>query len=145
LFVVSGSAALPSCGGGSGGGMTSANNPVPSITSLSPSQVAAGSAAQTLTITGSGFISSSSVTVNGISRAASYSGSSQISVGLLTSDQALTGTFPVVVTNPTPGGGSSGSANFSVVSGTPTGTFNITVTASSGTLTHNTTFTLVVQ
>ena len=145
LFVVSGLAALPSCGGGSGGGMTSANNPVPSITSLSPSQVAAGSAAQTLTITGSGFISSSSVTVNGISRAANYSGSSQISVGLLTSDQASTGSFPVVVTNPTPGGGSSGSANFSVVSGTPTGTFNITVTASSGTLTHNTTFTLAVQ
>lgn len=29
--------------------------------------------------------------------------------------------------------------------GTPTGTFNITVAASSGSLTHNTTFALVVQ
>ena len=55
-----------SCGGG--GGTTSSPgptpNPVPSIASLSPSSVMAGAAAQTLTITGTNFLSSSTVTYN---------------------------------------------------------------------------------
>jgi hypothetical protein len=49
------------------------------------------------------------------------------------------------VTNPTPGGGASSGVNFNVVTGTPTGTFNITVTATSGALTHSTSFMLIVQ
>ena len=130
---------LPGCGGGS------SSNPVPSITSLSPTSVAAGSAAQTLTVNGSGFMSASTVTLNGAAHASSFVSASQLSVPLSTNDMATTGAFPVVVTNPAPGGGSSSSVNFSVVTGTPTGAFNITVAASSGSLTHNTTFALVVQ
>jgi hypothetical protein len=132
---------LPGCGGGGG----SSNNPVPSITSLSPTSVAAGSAAQTLTLNGSGFMSASTVTLNGAAHASSFVSASQLSVPLSTNDLATIGAFPVVVTNPAPGGGSSSSVNFSVVTGTPTGTFNIMVTASSGSLTHNATFALVVQ
>ncbi len=35
--------------------------------------------------------------------------------------------------------------NFAVVSGTPTGSFNITLTASSGPITHSTTMIMNVQ
>ena len=136
---------LPSCGGGGGGGGQQ-NNPVPSIASLSPTQQAAGSQSQTLTINGSGFMSTSTATYHGLAHTVSFGSASQISIALSTPDLAATGAFPLVVTNPAPGGGSSNTANFTVVTGTPTGTFNnVTVTATSGSLTQTTTFTLVVQ
>ncbi|HET6179067.1 MAG TPA: Ig-like domain repeat protein [Candidatus Sulfotelmatobacter sp.] len=142
LFV-----SVPGCGGGGGSGSTTPppNNPVPAITTLSPSQQAAGSVGQTLTINGSGFMSSSAVKFNGVAHAPAFANSSQMSISLSASDLANLGRYPVVVTNPTPGGGPSGSVNFDVVTGTPTGSSNVTVTATSGSLTHTTTFTLVVQ
>jgi hypothetical protein len=136
--------ALPGCGGGSGGG-TVTNNPSPSISSLSPAQLAAGSGSQTLTINGSGFINTSGVTFNGLSHNATLISSTALSIQLTPADIASTGTFPVVVNNPAPGGGSSGTVNFDVVTGTPTGNFTVTVSASSGALTHNTSFTLQVH
>jgi hypothetical protein len=145
LFVLVSFVTLPSCGGGSGGGVTQPNNPVPAITTLSPTQMAAGSASQPLTVSGSGFISSSTVTLNGVSHPYTYGGSTQLLIPLSASDLASTGTFPVIVTNPTPGGGASSGVNFNVVTGTPTGTFNITVTATSGALTHSASFMLSVQ
>ena len=137
---------LPSCGGGGGGGVnTPPNNPAPSISSLSPADQAAGSQSQILTINGSGFVTSSTVTYNSVPHPVSYVSAAQISISLSASDLAATGNYPVMVTNPAPGGGPSRSVNFSVVTGTPTGTFNVTVTATSGPLVGNTTFTLVVQ
>lgn len=140
---------LPSCGGGSGGGGGPPPNPVPSITSLSPTQQAAGSQSQTLTINGSNFMSSSTATYNGTPHAVTFTSASQISIALTTADMAATGSFPVVVTNPAPGGGASSAASFNVVTGTPVGTFSVMVTATSGTapnqLQHSTTFNLVVQ
>jgi hypothetical protein len=132
-------------GGGGGGGGGSSPNPVPSITSLSPTQQASGSASQTLTINGSGFISSSAVTYNSVAHASTFLGSSQLSISLSANDLANTGTYPVMITNPAPGGGASSLVDFSVVTGTPTGTFNVTVTASSGSLTHSASFALIVQ
>ena len=135
---------LLSCGG-SGGGGGSTPNPVPAITSLSPTQQAAGSASQSLTISGSGFISGSAVTYNGVAHAATLLSGSQLSISLAATDLSATGSYPVVVTNPSPGGGASSAVNFSVVTGTPTGTFNVTVTAASGSLTHTGSFSLIVQ
>jgi hypothetical protein len=143
LVIVGLFLALPSCGGG--GTPPPPPNPVPSISSLSPTQQAAGSQSQTLTIAGSGFISGSTVTYNNVAHAATYSSASQLSISLTAADIAATGSFPVVVTNPTPGGGASSAVNFNVVTGTPTGTFNVTVSGTSGSLTHTTTFTLTVQ
>jgi hypothetical protein len=136
---------LPSCGGGNGSGGGGGNNPTPHISSLSPTQVAAGSTGQTLTINGSGFISTSSVSYNNLSHVASFVSATQMTMALSANDVASAGSYPVEVTNPSPGGGTSESSNLSVVTGTPTGSFQVTVTASSGSLTHSTTFTLVVQ
>src|ERR1022692_3945706 len=91
-----------------------ANNPQPAITSLSPSSVPAGSSPLTLTINGSGFIASSTVTFNGVSHAARFVNSGQLTITLAASDLAAAGSLAVVVSNPAPGGGSSNAAAFTV-------------------------------
>ena len=136
---------LPSCGGGSGGGVGGTSNPVPSISSLSPAQVAAGSQIQYLYINGSNFMSSSTVTYNGNFHVSSLLNPTQLQIGLESTDVATTGQYSVVVTNPSPGGGPSAPANFDVVTGTPTGTFSITLTASSGPLSNVATLSVNVQ
>jgi hypothetical protein len=145
LMIVALFVSMPGCGGGGNSVTTQQQNPVPTISSVSPTELAAGSAAQMLTVAGSGFIPGSTVTYNGALHAATYGTSTNLSIQLLAADLATIGSYPVVVSNPAPGGGASGAVNFGVVSGTPTGSFNVTVTASSGSLTHTTTFTLVVQ
>ncbi len=108
--------AVVGCGGGGGGTITppANNNPVPSITSLSPPSALVGAAAGTLAINGSNFMSSSTVTYNGVGHTATYVSASQLTISLTTGDQATAGNFPVVVTNPAPGGGASNSVNFAV-------------------------------
>src|ERR1700728_3518823 len=146
LVLLIGALFLPvaSCGGGGSGGQAT-NNPVPSLTSISPTQQAAGSTSQALMITGSGFVSGSTATYNNVSHYTAFEGASQLTIALTTNDLATAGRYPIVVTNPAPGGGVSGAVNFNVVSGTPTGSFNVTVTGTSGSLTHTTNFTLLVQ
>jgi hypothetical protein len=92
------------------------NNPGPTISSLAPSTLPVGSASQTIMIFGSGFTTSSRVTFNGVDHAPSYDNSSQLAIviTLSASDLAVAGTYPVVVTNPAPGGGASAPVNFIV-------------------------------
>jgi Immunoglobulin I-set domain len=112
---------LTACGGGGGGGSSSPPpNPVPSITSLSPSSATAGAAAQTLTITGTGFLSSSTVTYNGVAHTATFVKSTQLTISLSASDQATGGAYAVLVTNPSPGGGPSNAVDFTVNNPVPT-------------------------
>ena len=110
-LVLTSATIATSCGGGSS---LPQPNPVPSVTSLSPSFATAGAAAQTLTINGANFLSSSTVTYNGVAHTSSFISSIQLEVSLSASDQATVGTYAVVVTNPSPGGGPSNAINFSV-------------------------------
>lgn len=109
-------------------------NPVPSITSLSPSSLTVGASPQNLTINGTGFISTSAVTFNGIARIATYVSSTQLTISLTADDLATADSFPVVVTNPAPGGGPSNSVNFTVLAGGSQGTTEMLVADSSGQL-----------
>jgi hypothetical protein len=106
------------CGGSgtSGGGPPPPppSNPVPAIVSLSPNSATAGAAAFTLTITGENFLSSSTVQWNGISRVATFTSSTQLQAQITAADIASSGLATVSVTNPAPGGGNSGSAEFSI-------------------------------
>jgi hypothetical protein len=97
--------------------VSSSTNPVPVITQLSPPSASIGANLQALTITGTGFLSSSTVTFNGASRAVTAQSATQLTIALLSADVASVGAYPVIVTNPAPGGGSSAAVNFSVVSG----------------------------
>ncbi len=88
-------------------GCGASTNPVPSISSLSPASLKVGSAAQTLTINGANFLSTSTVTYNGIAHAMTYISASQLTITLTASDLYALGSYPVVVSNPVPGGGAS--------------------------------------
>lgn len=90
-------------------------------------------------------MSSSTVTYNGVLHNSSLQSPTQLQIALSPNDIATTGQFPLVVTNPSPGGGASAPMNFAVLTGTPTGTFYATLTASSGPITHNVTLFILVQ
>jgi len=100
-------------------------NPVPAITSISPSAASAGgSSPVSLTVTGTGFTSGSTVTWNGHNKAYSLSGSSCANSTTCTatvpaSYLATAGLVPITVK--TADGISSGAANFSVASAIITG------------------------
>jgi hypothetical protein len=108
----------------------SATNPVPTVTSLSPSSLTAGATAQTLTINGTGFLATSTVTFNGVAHTPAYVSASQLTISLTTADLASAGSFPVVVTNPAPGGGSSVPVSFTVTATNPIPTISLLAPAS---------------
>ncbi|MGD0220931.1 MAG: IPT/TIG domain-containing protein [Terriglobia bacterium] len=115
--------AMAGCGGGGGGGTTLPppnDNPAPTVSGISPTSATAGAAAGTLTITGTNFLSTSTVTYNGVGHTATFVSASELTISLTTSDQAAAGTYPVVVTNPAPGGGNSTAVNFTVNNLAPT-------------------------
>jgi hypothetical protein len=115
------------------------NNPVPTVTTISPTSGTAGGPAFALTVNGTNFVSTSKVTfgANGGLVPTSVT-PTQILVNIPASAIAAVSTPIVFVTNPSPGGGPSNSVNFTVNSG---GTFTVgggavTVTAgASGTST----------
>jgi hypothetical protein len=96
----SGSGSSGSGGSGGSGGTTS---PAPSITSISPTSVTAGSSALTLTVNGSDFISSSVVQVNGTTEATTYVSASQLTTTVPASEMTNGAELPVTVVSGTVG------------------------------------------
>jgi polysaccharide biosynthesis protein PslG len=99
-------------------GTTSAgnNNQVPVISGVSPASVMAGTTSQVLTVSGSGFLPTSSVNFGSSAHAATYVSATQLKITLATSDLSTAGSVQVTVTNPAPGGGTSAAAMFSITS-----------------------------
>ena len=93
------------------------NNPKPAIKTLQPMSVTAGTGGFTLTVNGSGFISSSVVNFNGKAKVTTYVSASQLTAPILSSDVATAGTPAVTVTNPAPGGGTSNAVTLTVTGG----------------------------
>ncbi len=92
------------------------NNPIPSITSLSAVSAMVGSSGFTFTVNGSEFVNGGSmVQWNGSPRSTTFVGTTQLTITINTADLASPGTFNVTVVNSTPGGGTSGTAPFTVV------------------------------
>jgi hypothetical protein len=89
-------------------------NPVPSIGGLNPARIGAGSAAFTLTVTGTGFVPSSVVRWNGAARPTAFVSSTQLSASIAAADVAVAGAAQISVFSPTPGGGPSGSLSFAI-------------------------------
>jgi len=102
---------------------TVGNNPVPTVTTISPTSATAGGGAFPLTVNGTNFISTSKVTFGTNAGLVPTSvTATQITVTIPASAIAAAGTPVVFVTNPSPGGGPSNSVNFTVNSG---GTFTV--------------------
>jgi len=108
----------PAPGGGTSGNLTftidAASNPVPTLTSLSPSSTAAGGPAFTLTVNGTNFVATSTVRWNGSNRTTTFVSATQLTAAIPASDIASQGSRTVTVFNPTPGGGTSGNQTFTI-------------------------------
>ncbi|HZV99039.1 MAG TPA: galactose oxidase-like domain-containing protein, partial [Methylophilaceae bacterium] len=90
------------------------NNPVPSVSSISPTSAAAGGPAFTLTVNGSNFVAGSTVRWNGSDRTTTLVSATQLTAAIPASDITTAGTAQVTVFNPTPGGGTSSALTFTI-------------------------------
>src|SRR5207248_2177705 len=107
------------------------NNPVPTITSISPTSTTAGSAQFTLTVNGTKFVSTSTVNWNGAPLATSFVSSTQLTAMVPAPLVATAGTASITVVNPNPGGGTSNVQMFTI-SATPVITSPLTATGQIG-------------
>jgi len=99
----------------------SSGNPVPTVNYLFPNVATAGGSSHFLTISGTGFVLSSSVTFNGVAHTTTFVGINRLSITLTAADLATAGTYPIAVTNPAPGGGTSSAVTFIVSTASPVG------------------------
>jgi uncharacterized repeat protein (TIGR01451 family) len=105
----------PAPGGGSSTAVSLAvNYPSPQISGISPSSVTTLCAGSTVTITGSGFISASTVTWSGTTHTDTYVSGTELQITLLASDVAAVGSAQIAVVNPTPGGGTSTASTLTI-------------------------------
>jgi YVTN family beta-propeller protein len=102
--------------GGSGTAQTTAqiNNPIPSLSSISPSSVIAGNPDFTMILNGENFLTISIVSFNNIQYSPRYINKTQMEVTIPSSAIMTAGSCPVKVINPTPGGGETSSLTFTV-------------------------------
>jgi uncharacterized protein (TIGR03437 family) len=90
----------------------SVSAPVPAITSLNPASATAGGAAFTLTVTGSNFVSGSTVQWNSTALTTTFLGAAQLSASVPASLIASAGSASVTVSNP--GGTNSTATTFAI-------------------------------
>jgi hypothetical protein len=105
----------PTPGGGTSPNLTfTVTNPVPVLSSLSPSSADVGSAAITLGANGSGFVSTSQVLWNGAACTTTYVSATQLTADISAVDLATAGSAKVSVTTSASGGGTSASLPFGI-------------------------------
>jgi trimeric autotransporter adhesin len=116
------------CGGGSSssGGNSGGNNggsgtdtvPTPTVSSINPTSVNAGAAATTLTVTGTGYIASTTIQIGGAAEATTYVSSTQVTA-VIPATQLVNGAqLSVVAVNGTLSSGSG--TNLQVMNPAPT-------------------------
>jgi hypothetical protein len=105
----------PPDGGNSNTASLNVTNPVPSLTSLSPVAAQAGTTTATsVTVAGNGFVTNSTVTINGAPHATIFNSGTQLQVTLTAADLAAGGVNQIHVFSPGPGGGTSNPLTFAV-------------------------------
>jgi hypothetical protein len=113
----------PTPGGGLSGivpfQIAAANNPAPVTSSLMPTSAQAGSAALTLTVSGSGFIGASNVRWNGSDRPTTFISANELRASIAAADLTTAATRTVTVFNPAPGGGTSNGQTFTITAASP--------------------------
>jgi hypothetical protein len=87
---------------------------MPSIDSITPSEVPAGGTGVTLSVTGSGFINESVLQINGNTRPTSFLSSTQLIAQLSAADIQQAGVFPIRIVNAVTGGGVSNEVTLTV-------------------------------
>lgn len=100
------------------------NNPVPVISSLSPTSVLEDGPNFTLTVNGSNFVAGSMVRLDGSNQNTTFVSSTQLTAMIQDNDIRQPGSLSITVFNPTPGGGTSNAMTLTVTS-------SLTITTSS--------------
>jgi hypothetical protein len=123
-FCLGVSALIAGCGGGSssgsgGGGGGNTNPPTPTITSISPTTVAAGSADLTLTVNGTGFLSTTAVQVGGVVDPTTYVSSTKVTAMVSASQLVSGGELSVVALNGSSSSSSGAAVNLEVTNPSP--------------------------
>jgi hypothetical protein len=95
------------------------NAPVPTVTSINPTTLYAGSPDITLTVDGTNFLPNSSVQLAGASRTTVFVSSTQITASIPAADLASAATPAITVFNPAPQGGTSNSIPLSITTRPP--------------------------
>jgi len=111
--------ALLGCPGGAPRPRLPANNPLPTVASISPSTVTAGGAAFTLTVTGTGFVAGSVVRLDGADRATTFVSGTQLQAAITAADIAAAGAAQITVFSPAPGGGTSSALTLAITLDSP--------------------------
>ncbi len=100
-------------------------NPIPSLNLANPTQAVAG-ATVPITLTGTGFVASTVILVNGVATPTTYNSATSV-VAQIASPVGSTGNLVLQAQNPSPGGGTSAIMQLSIA------TLQITATDSDGT------------
>lgn len=90
------------------------DNPIPTITQLSPSSITAGSAGFTLTITGRNFVNAAKARWNGIEKTTSFVSATELKTAISAADVMTPGVTSITVFNPAPGGGASNTLSLTI-------------------------------
>src|SRR5262245_57730460 len=114
------SVVTPAPGGGTSGNLAfTVENPVPTVTSLSPSTVTAGASAFMLTVNGNGFANASVVRWNGVNRPTTFVSGTQLQAAISAADVVPAALPLLSVLTPAPGGGTSGDLVFTIANPVP--------------------------
>jgi hypothetical protein len=107
----------PSPGGGTTTALTfTINQPVPAITSITPSTATMGGSGFSLQVVGTNFVDSSKVQWNGSNLSTNVISNTILDTQIPSSDITTAGTAQVTVVNPPPGGGTSNAKTFTITS-----------------------------
>jgi hypothetical protein len=112
---------IAGCGGSSNnsGGNTGSNTTNPTVTSISPASVMAGSASLTLTVSGTGFTSSTSVEVGGVADQTAYVSATQLTATVPAAQLSTGAQLSVIVVNGLSSSGSGTPVNLQVTNPAP--------------------------
>ncbi|HEX5872088.1 MAG TPA: Ig-like domain-containing protein, partial [Longimicrobium sp.] len=107
-------AAIVNVEGKTGNAVIIVENPVPTLTSLSPDTATEGRSGLTLTVRGSRFVPTSRVRWNGSDRPTTYVNTGELRAVISQEDLSSPGTPQISVFNSPPGGGISGALTFEI-------------------------------
>ena len=91
-----------------------ANDPAPTLASIGPASATVGDPNVTITLTGTGFVASSTADFNGMPLATTFVSATQLTAVVPAADLIAANTDPITVVTAGPGGGASGPQTFTV-------------------------------
>jgi len=95
------------------------DNPAPAITSVSPTSEPTGATSPNITVTGTGFVPTTVINVNGAARTTTFTSSTQVSVTLRAADVSAAGSLSLTAVNSKPSGGTSAPATLTISAPNP--------------------------